>query len=295
MYESATVLQLGARGDGFTLVGRRCVEGRRGANWNEWSARFDDGRTRFLVESGDGFVLYDEGSLVPELDALVVGRPVDTGYFVVARGEAKRVAAWGEVESAPRTYAHVDLARADGTCATLDFGESPRLFVGRRTTLAELGLTPSACRSFVPAPDVSRPIGVEPWFDPGDEGELDGIRFVVLGMVSRMTDDEAWDEYALFDPSEGLRWLVLTRGRFRIARAVPVTDPSHGPGAAARVVWAMGELPWAVSIGDASFVEETGDLAKEWTEGELSWTRSVPIPTDTIAKCFGKRSLPKPQ
>ena len=337
-YERATVLELGARGvlDGapFTLAGRTCVRGRRGAIWNEWSLSFDDGRSSFLVESTLGLAVYDDGTLIPAFAALTVGAPLDTGFVVVDRGEATRVAQWGAVGDAPSRYAYADLSSRAGAVATIDFGASsgpnagggdlssspPRVYVGRNVTFAELGLSPvSTCESLlIRAPEVSRPAGVEIWLEIGDEGDLDGVRFRVAGVLGRCLDapDEpvSWVEYLLVARGGGgVRWLVVASGHWSF---VEPGDAGRGGAAGASVPrarvrnghraqrpgpveWAAGDLPWETAIGDTSSVKDFAHapwvLTKEWTEGELTWSRALHVRPDAIAKAFGKRALPRPR
>jgi hypothetical protein len=328
--EASTVLELGARGDvagtPFTVVGCTNIRGRRGVLWNEWNLRCDDGRMFFLAESAGALTLYEEGSITPALGELVIGGPVDTGFIVVERGEATRVARWGEVEDAPATYAYADLSSRSGAVATIDFGgtaTSPsRVFVGRRVTFSELGLSSVRVASprLVLVPELSRPNGVETWLDVGDEGELDDTRYRVLGMLSRRADGGtgapvSWDEYLLFAPRTGLRWLVVSDGHWTFVEtidAAQVDDPA-GEGETitldgvtyaalsegeARVEWATGTLPWAIEIGETShvkdFLHSPWILTRERTRDELTWSRGVYVPPDVIAKAFGKRSLPRP-
>jgi len=316
-FEASTALDLGARGvfDGvaFALVGRTCVLGVRGALWNEWTLHFVDERRLYLVEAGD-FILYEEASLIPSWDALVPGHAVDLGYVVVARGEARRVERWGLQENTPATYGYVDLSSRTGLKATIDFGETPKLFVGRPVSLVELGLTPhSAPVRYIPAPDVSRPKGVDVWLEVGDEGVLGTSVFRVVGMVSRSTDAQQWGEYLLHHAPDGLRWLVVSDGVWSLATPVEAGVVLESESAAtvagegyelvmegkARVDWASGELPWEVAIGEESNVREFATaesfLTKEWTAETVSWSRSIPVASDVIAKAFAKRALPKPR
>jgi len=323
-YEAWTSLELGARGrlEGtpFTLDGRTCIRSRRGAIWNDWALRFDDGRTLFLAEAAGALTLYEEGSLVPPLVHVTVGGPLDTGFVVVERGEATRVAQWGAAGDAPASYAYVDLSGPGGVVATIDYGsDPPRVFVGREVSAAALGLSarPERVR-FIPAPEVSRPKGVDTWLAPGDVGELCGMRARVVGLVSRSTGPSEegrvrWDEYLLFDPAAGLRWLVVADGHWSIVEpleaarvgdrpsgAVEIDGVSYEPqsNGVARVDWAAGELPWEVKIGETAdvkdFVHPPWTVTRESTPHELTWSRGTLLSPDVIVKAFGKRPLPKP-
>ncbi len=322
--EESTALVLGTRGalDGvpFTLTARTCVRGRRGALWNEWRLCLDDGRTLFLSESVAGFVLFEEGTLVPSWDALAVGRGLETGFVVVERGEATRIARWGEREGAPDTFRYATLSSRAGTTATIEYGEpGPRVFVGRKITLAQLSLAARAERPrFVPVPELSRPKGVEPWLGIGDEGDLRGVRSVVIGTLSRSVADPdggraRWDEYLLYARERGFSWLVVADGHWSVVEPVEPALVDEGPDRAklertvyervsegvARVDWAAGELPWEVTIGEESSVKDFASpphlLTKEWTPDEVTWSQATYVPPDVIAKSFRKRTLPKPK
>jgi hypothetical protein len=336
MYENATILHLDSRGslDGqaFTLVGRTCVRGGRGAIWNEWTMAFDDGRTLYLAEAAGLLTVYEEGSLFPALSTLLPGRPLATDWIVVERGEACRVASWGRVPGGPPTYPYVDLSSPTGIPATIDLGEPlPRVFVGRRIGATELGLDPGAgagAGALPPRPrprlprtaDVSRPAGVEVWLNPGDAGDL-GIAGVtggcpvhVLGVLARSIEGpdggrQRWEEYFLYP---GALWLSVASGHWSLSRNVEPGLVTEDAGVAtfdgerfagegetiARVDWAAGELPWEAAVGDVSTVEDFRGpgrtLTREQTPEDIAWSLAEPIPPDIVAKAFGKRALPKP-
>ena len=323
-HEASTVLTLGARGKlrgvAFVLAGRTCVRSDGGGLWNEWTLAFDDGRQGFLSEALGHFTLFFERPLAPSFDALRVGGPLSTGFVVAERGQAKRIARWGDVPEAPRTYRYADLSSATGETATIDYGASasePDVFVGRRVKLADLGLRPRPERPrFLPAPGGARPKGLELWLAVGDEGELGGARYRVIGVVHRSIRVEGerytWEEYVLHAPAEGLRWLVVGDGHWNLVESVEVGRVEvEGRGAKlagesyrfmssgkARVEWAMGELPWEVAVGDVvearDYVNAPHMLSCESTEDEITWSRGTYTPSDTVARAFGKRVLPKP-
>jgi hypothetical protein len=328
-YEESTVLELGSRGKHrgapFTLTGRTCVRSEGGGLWNEWTLAFDDGRQGFLAEALGSFTLFFERPMAPAFDTLSPGRRLESGFVVVERGQAKRVARWGDVPEAPRTYRYADLSSAIGETATIDYGErasEPHVFVGRRMRLADLGLRPRAARpKLLPAPASAAPKGLELWLAVGDEGELDAggsrAKFRVIGIVQRSTriDGEryTWEEYVLHAPVEGLRWLVCSDGHWNLIetietghveetdRAAKHAGVSYAPYSSgkARVEWATGELPWEVAIGDVvdtrDYVRAPHMLSCESSADEITWSLGTYMPSDTVARAFGKRVLPKPE
>jgi hypothetical protein len=323
-HEASTVLTLGARGKlrgaPFVLAGRTCVRSDGGGLWNEWTLAFDDGRQGFLAEALGAFTLFFERPIAPAYEALRVGSPLPATFVVAERGQAKRIARWGDVPEAPRTYRYADLSSPTGETATIDYGASatePDVFVGRRMKLADLGLRPRPERPrFLAAPGGARPKGLELWLAVGDEGELAGSRYRVIGIVHRSIRVEGerytWEEYVLHSPAEGLRWLVVSDGHWNLVESVEVGQVEVSERGAklagesyrflssgkARVEWAMGELPWEVAIGDVvdarDYVNAPHMLSCESTDDEVTWSRSTYTPPDTVASAFGKRVLPKP-
>ena len=335
-YEQATVLELGARGKHagapFELVGRTCVRSAAGGIWNEWTARFDDGRVGFLAEARGWFTLLFERPIAPPLASLVVGAPLDTGFVVTERGSATRVATWGEPAPAPKTYRYADLSSRDGETATIDYGEGgASVFVGRRFTLAELGLRARAERPrFLAVRETPPPRGLEPCLAVGDEGTLAGVRWRVTGVLQRSTRIEGerytWEEYLLHEAANGFRWLVVSDGHWNFVEGVDPGLVQRGGGGSsdddddddddehvtfdgeryklysggtAKIEWASGELPWEVTLGDTSdvkdYVKAPHVLSSESSEDEIVWSRGFYTAPEAIAKSFGKRVLPKPQ
>ena len=323
-YEDSTVLELGARGKHrgapFALVGRTCMRSDGGGLWNEWTLAFDDGRTGFLSEALGAFTLFFERPIAPPFDTLAPGSFLASSFIVVERGHAKRVARWGDVPEAPRTYRYADLSSRSGESATIDYGErasEPDVFVGKRVRLADLGLKPRAGRPrFLAVPTVPKPKGVELWLGVGDEGELGGVRYRVIGIMHRSikVDGErfTWEEYVLHSPAEGLRWLVVADGHWNFVEGLEVgaveetergaklggESYSFMSSGKARVEWTSGELPWEADVGDVTeardYLHTPHVLSRESSNDEISWSLGTYIPADTVARAFGKRVLPKP-
>lgn len=317
LYEESTILTLGAKGafDGekFELVGRTCLRGESGALWNEWAMRFDKGKTRWLAEARGELVVYDEDeSIFGSNEALVVDVPIN--FIVVERGEATRVATWGDVPDVAKKHRFADLVGPGGWPVTIDWtAGSPRMYAGTKTTLEELGLTPrKGVRKLPPAPDVVKPKSVTTWLDVGDEGAIGSRgRFRIAGILGRSIkiDGErfSWVEYFLDSVESGFRWLSESDGHWSFVTPIdPVTARSEIAGAkmkeyssgTGRVDWAAGELPWAVDIGEtvevADWLGSSSMVSRESTKDEVSYSLVEWLPPEDIAKAFKKRSLPKP-
>lgn len=158
LFDDHSPLQLGAggtrQGIAFTLVGRLQV-GYADGNWNEWHARFANGRAAWLSEDNGAFVLAFDAPLPADLDGVGARlAQLQVGASLTADGRAWAVAsvqnahlmsAEGELPSPPRmqgSFPVVDLRNADGEVATLD-GSDPRRTawsVGRQVSLAELSM-----------------------------------------------------------------------------------------------------------------------------------------------------------
>lgn len=323
-FEESTVLELGARGKHagapFSLVGRTVVRSKSGGLWNEWTVKFDDGRIAFLAEARGMFTLLFERPFAPSRDSLVVGEPLDTGFLVAERGQAQRIANWGDPLPAPKSYTYADLSSRSGETATIDWGEDePHVFVGKRVELAQMGLRPRAERPrFIPVKSTPAPKGFEPCLAVGDEGTLGGVKWRVLGLVQRSIRIEGtrytWEEYLLHDPAAGFRWLVVSDGHWNfveiveLGRVTVIDDDTISfegekyrfySGGKARVEWATGEMPWDVVIGDetevADYVKVPCVISGEFADDEITWSRGTYTPPETVAKSFGKRVLPKPE
>ena len=156
--ESGSPLEVGLRGVylgvAFELTGRAQLQHAAGGFWDEWYAAFADGRWGWLAEAQGRFYLtfriqVPSPNALPSYDSLQLGQqvwaiPAQTPPVVAEKGTARMLAAKGEIPyllTPGETYPYADLSGAAGVFGTLDYGEQPPLvFVGRETTLDELGL-----------------------------------------------------------------------------------------------------------------------------------------------------------
>ena len=165
-----------------------------------------------------------------------------------------------------------------------------------------------ACQSVLDAKDPSLRVlqrfaqakRVEPKIPLGARGTWRGATYEVIGFQRRTIHVDgtpySWDEYLLFNPFAGFRYLTEYEGHWNdvtTVRAIPQQRPGVGrPSAAlrgqtfrhfqtadAKATYVLGEFPWQVRVGDRATVkdfiapprmlslEETGD-EKTWSLGE---------------------------
>ncbi len=143
------------------------------------------------------------------------------------------------------------------------------------------------------------------------EGEL-----TVIGYVARSACIEAtwwpFDEYLLYAPSVGFRWLVCSDGHWSYVQPVAIGavqtggDAKYGgvsfrwfQVAELRVDSVLGEFYWRVQAGERvhseDYIAPPAMLSLEATESEQNWSLSTYLTTKDIDKAFGKRlGLPSP-
>jgi Domain of unknown function (DUF4178) len=127
----------------------------------------------------------------------------------------------------------------------------------------------------------------------GSRGAVFGTEFQVVGWMRRSIDGEGWDEYLLFNPYVGYRWLVEEDGEWSFGTMLlALPDVSRFPtvlvGAAAfrneeqsyvaTVDSVVGEFYWRVQVGDTvqlvNFEGGAATLSRESVADEVNWTVS---------------------
>lgn len=151
----------------------------------------------------------------------------------------------------------------------------------------------------------------------------DGAEFEVIGMMSRSVVIDGtryhWNEYLLYNPKIGFRWLVQSDNHWNFAEPVNVADvevvslsiagmkPSvrfNGrtfrifQDTPARVEFVKGEFYWAVEVGEkvraADFISPPYMLSQEQTANEVNWTLGTYLTRKQVEKAFGISGLGKP-
>ena len=148
----------------------------------------------------------------------------------------------------------------------------------------------------------------------GTRGTLKGEKWEAVGyQVRRITIDETsyyWDEYLLFNPYKGFRYLTQYDGHWndvQVVKLAPAETISgrqpivtlHGESfkhfqtSTAHTEFVLGEFPWQVRVGDHAvvrdFVAPPRMLSEERTPEETTWSLGTYMPPAQVWSGF---SLP---
>ncbi len=156
-------------------------------------------------------------------------------------------------------------------------------------------------------------------------GTLDGVPYEIVGIVRRSCDVEGatyyWQEFLLFNPYEGFRWLIHSESDGSWSLGEPLdgavtptgiswedsrtvtyagTRYKHFQSVVARTVYVEGEFPWQVRVGDEAtmhdFVAPPFGLSIEETvlDGgyDLAFTRTRYLDPDYVWFAFEREGMP---
>lgn len=155
----------------------------------------------------------------------------------------------------------------------------------------------------------------------GSRGTLQGAPWELIGFQTRSVNSDGetfeWEEYLLFNPYKGYRYLTNYRGHWnfvvplepmpkQIARG---TRPAawfeghtykHFSGAMAATSFVLGEFPWRVKVGEKvkadDYIDPPGLLSAETTNDEVTWSKGEYISGADIWKAFNlPGSPPQPE
>lgn len=156
-------------------------------------------------------------------------------------------------------------------------------------------------------------------------GTFDGIEFEIVGIVRRQCVVEGvaypWQEFLLFNPYEGFRWLIHSESDGGWSLGEPLDGApmptgfgwqdsatlryadrkyQHFQTVVAVTIYAEGEFPWQVRAGDKAvmhdFVAPPFGLSVEETQLEdgtdLAFTRTRHLDPDAVWRAFGRDGEP---
>lgn len=168
-----------------------------------------------------------------------------------------------------------------------------------------------------------RNANIKPFFELGDRALFEGQDFEFVGFArKRDNGDNHWDEYLLFNPYMGFRYLAYWSGHWSYTRILkgfpfsiegqpivgsekPISAMKNGKSYKyffeyrAEVIYVLGEFNWKLKKRDISavieYINPPYSLTGEFSGNEAVWSRSEYINPQEIAKAFEyKETLPRP-
>jgi hypothetical protein len=138
----------------------------------------------------------------------------------------------------------------------------------------------------------------------GTRGTVKGQLFEVIGAMQRSVSGYRWQEYLLFNPYIGFRWLVNDGGHWNFgtmvrdtsAIAVAAIVSYQGrryrkfQSGTPKVDWVIGEFYWRVAVGDivksSDYISPPFMLSLEKTKNEFTWSQLEYIEPEEIEEAF---------
>lgn len=156
-----------------------------------------------------------------------------------------------------------------------------------------------------------------PKFDPclelGSMGTLMGTKWMIVGYMIRSDETNVyfWDEYLLYNPQKGFRWLVEYQGHWSFVVTVKGKPEINFSGGAsyynrnyklflkgqARVHYVVGEFYWKIEKAEISDVSDyicpPEMLSLEKSQGDVVWSLGQYVEREKIEAAFApKKVLP---
>lgn len=153
-----------------------------------------------------------------------------------------------------------------------------------------------------------------PYFELNSFGTLRGIKWKIIGFVVRRDKEYefSWEEYLLYNPYNGYRWILRIDGHFSLTERLPVVPHrlDQSPDVPnnfdyegrnfklfnrgqAEVMFVAGEFYWRVSQGETvdmcDYISPPFILSEEVSKNESNYSISEYIPESEINSAF-KRS-----
>ena len=156
---------------------------------------------------------------------------------------------------------------------------------------------------------------IAPLIELGSKGKLRGHVWQAIGFMRRHEpgyEDEWWDEYLLFNPYFGFRWLTRTFDEhWNFVRTIKERPEAMGPRlqfhgesystfhvGTAEVAYVVGEFYWQVEAGEKAAILDAISpprmLSRERTDEEDIWSLAEYLRAEEVAGAFGLKALPPP-
>jgi hypothetical protein len=157
---------------------------------------------------------------------------------------------------------------------------------------------------------------IQPLIPLGTTGTFAGTNFAVIGFLVRSVTESGivyrWQEYLLYEPSVGFRWLVHSDDHWNFVCPVSPGDVEDRGGTAicagktfrlfqhglATVRAVFGEFYWKVEIGEQvmtrDLIAPPSMLSFETSSGEQNVSLGVYVPPEAVERAFGVTNLRRP-
>ena len=149
----------------------------------------------------------------------------------------------------------------------------------------------------------------EPLFELGSYGNLNGVKWKIIGYVVKedVASEFMWDEYLLYNPYHGFKWLLEISGHFSITSKLNAVPTVHTSAYASefefnkktyklfnvgkvKTAFVLGEFYWRVKVGDtvtmADYISPPEMLSCEVDDNEINWSSSIYVPYKEIYSAF---------
>lgn len=169
-----------------------------------------------------------------------------------------------------------------------------------------------------------KPGRVVPILPMGASGEFHGVQYTLIGFMQRsVTFDKKyfWEEYLLYNPAVGFRWLVRSDDHWNFVQSVGVADVTDRgrtvkfggktfklyQDTPATVEFIAGEFYWKVTYGEkvqaADYIAPPLMLSREIASGakgraatgEINWSLGTYLNPAEVERAFGTSGLPRPK
>ncbi len=149
-----------------------------------------------------------------------------------------------------------------------------------------------------------------PMIPLGSRGNFRGATWQAIGFQTRAVEEDEWEEYLLFNPYKGFRYLTHYAGHWNFVtptEALPAQQAQarvayggrryrHFSTAEAVTTFVLGEFPWRAQGGDKvlshDFVDPPCILSAEATPNEITWSQGEYVPGAEIWQAFGLPNRP---
>lgn len=163
--------------------------------------------------------------------------------------------------------------------------------------------------------EAAQRLNIKPRIALGQRGVLKGVKWEVIGFMRRCdgTGVYSWDEYLLYNPYHGFRWLVESDGHWSFVRMLADRPGGNFGGTrtyegrsykefingSAKVLFVSGEFYWRVQVGDkvavVDYVNPPATLSLEISDDEQVWSQGDYLPAAEIKAAFALNDIPDPQ